>query len=169
MFKPEVEKAILSQIAKEIYSSNLYLAMASWAQSQGYSGTSKWLYAQSDEERLHTIKFINYINDRGGYAVIPSTDAPPMQYESIQSIFEQVLEHELMISESINEIVSVCMAQKDYTTLNWMQWFVNEQIQEEASVSIILDKLKLLNGQNMYLFDRDIFALRSAQTNSTTI
>ncbi len=167
MLKPEVEKAILLQIEREIYSSNLYLSMASWAQSQGFSGTSKWLYAQSDEERLHTIKFINYINDRGGHAIITGSEAPPTQFESIQNIFEQVLEHELMISESINEIVAVCMTQKDYTTLNWMQWFVNEQIQEEASVSIILDKLKLLNGQNMYLFDRDVFALRSVDTKNS--
>ncbi len=169
MLKQDVENAILKQIEKEIYSSNLYLSMASWTHSHGFAGTAKWLYAQSDEERLHTIKFVNYINDRGGHAIITGSIAPPVNFESVQHIFELVLEHELMISESINEIVGVCIASRDYTTQNWIQWFVNEQIQEEASVSIILDKLKLLNGQNMYLFDRDVFGLRTTPSPLTTV
>lgn len=169
MLKQEVEKAIIKQIDKEIYSSNLYLAMASWAHSHGFGGTAQWLYAQADEERTHMIKFVNYINDRGGHAIISSTEAPPADFDGVQHIFEQVLEHELMISESINHIVEVCMLAKDFTTLNWMQWFVNEQIQEEASVSVILDKLRLLEGQNMYIFDRDVFALRAASAAKATI
>lgn len=169
MLKLEIETAILKQIEKEIYSSNLYLSMASWTHSHGYAGTSKWLYAQSDEERLHALKLINYLNDRGGHATITATMAPPVNFESVQQVFEQVLEHELVISESINNIVGICLEAKDYPTQNWLQWFVNEQIQEEASVSAILDKLKLLGGQNMYLFDRDVFALRqTAATNGNT-
>lgn len=169
MLKQEVEKVIISQIEKEIYSSNLYLSMASWAQSHGFGGTAQWLYAQADEERLHMLKFVNYVNDRGGHAIISATNAPPAQFEGVQHIFEQVLEHELMISESINHMVETCMVAKDFTTLNWLQWFVNEQIQEEASVSIILDKLKLLDGQNMYIFDRDVFALRQSAAAKETI
>ena len=115
------------------------------------------------------LKFVNYVNDRGGHAIISATDAPPAQFEGVQHIFEQVLEHELMISDSINHMVETCMLAKDFTTLNWLQWFVNEQIQEEASVSIILDKLKLLDGQNMYIFDRDVFALRQSAAAKETI
>ncbi len=158
----KVEELIVRQIEREAYSSNLYLAMASWAERSGLAGTAQWLYVQADEERLHLLKFIAYINERGGKAIIPALEQPPVDYASIKQAFEQVLEHEEFITNSIHEIVAVCTSEKDFTTLNWIQWFVNEQIEEEKNVRTILDKIKLAGDTNLYFFDKDIMALRAA-------
>lgn len=163
MLPKKVEEALVSQIVKEGYSSNLYLAMASWAEGQGLEGISTWLYVQSEEERTHMLKLIHYVNERGGTAIIPAFEQPPVEYAGVKPMFEQVLKHEEFISASINEIVAVCIAEKDFTTQNWVQWFVNEQIQEEKSARAILDKLKILGENNLYLFDRDIMSLRAAE------
>lgn len=163
MLNKKVEEILNTQIQKEDYSSQLYLAMASWADNQGYSGVSQWLYAQSDEERVHMLKIINYVNERDGVAVIPGMDKPPADFKNLPEMFDAVLKHEQYISASINEIVAVCMEQKDYTTHNWIQWFVEEQIEEEASVKEIIDKLNLVGDKNLYMFDRDIMGMRGAE------
>ena len=163
MLTKKVEEALVSQIVKEGYSSNLYLAMASWAESEGLEGISKWLYIQADEERLHMLKIVHYVNDRGGKAVIPAFEQPPVKFTGVKSMFEKVLEHEEFISASINEIVGVCGSELDFTTHNWIQWFVNEQIQEEKSARTIMDKLKILGETNLYQFDRDILSLRVSE------
>ncbi len=162
MINKKVEKKMVEQVEKEAYSSNLYLAMASWAECNGYEGVSGWLYAQADEERLHMLKMIKYVNERGGKAIIPALEKPPVDYASVQKLFDKVLEHEQYISASINDIVGVCFEEKDFTTQNWLQWFVTEQIEEEASVSAIIDKLKLVGDRNLYMFDRDILSMRGA-------
>jgi ferritin len=163
----KVEAILNEQVSKEAYSSHLYLAMASWAENEGFSGTAQWLYVQADEERMHMLKFVRYINDRGGKAVLPEIKKPPMKFSGVKSMFEEVLKHERYISDSINEIVFLCAQEKDFTTHNWVQWFVTEQIEEETNARTILDKLKLLGETNMYLFDRDIFAMRSATPAAT--
>lgn len=163
MLNENVEKALVAQIEKEGYSSNLYLAMASWAESEGFSGIAQWLYAQSDEERMHMLKIIDYVNDRGGKTIIPAFDKPAEEYGDIHTMFQKVLEHEQFVTKSINEIVAVTMEEKDYTTHNWIQWFVTEQIEEESSVNAILDKLKMLGDRNLYVFDRDIMNMRGAE------
>jgi ferritin len=162
MLNKKVEKILNEQVEKEGYSSSLYLAMASWAEVKGMAGVAEWLYIQSDEERLHMLKFIKYINERGGKAVIPSFKEPGKEFTAVKKMFEEVLKHEQFITDSINKIIAVCVAEKDFTTQNWVQWFVNEQIEEEANATKILDKLNLLGDNNLYLFDRDIMSLRTA-------
>ncbi|MFT3738631.1 MAG: ferritin [Breznakibacter sp.] len=161
MLNKNVEKALVAQIEKEAYSSNLYLAMASWAENKGFKGIAEWLYAQADEERLHMLKFVKYVNERGGNAIISSIQQPPAEYASIKVLFTEVLKHEQYVSQSINDIVGVSYDSKDFTTVTWLQWFVNEQIEEEASAQEIIDKLNLLGSDNLYLLDRDIVGLRS--------
>ena len=151
------------QIEKEGYSSNLYLAMASWAENQGYKGISDWLYAQSEEERMHMLKFIAYINERDGKAAIPAFEKPAFKVKTVKDLFEAVLKHENFITASINEIVALTMQEKDFSSYNWVQWFVTEQIEEESNVKTILDKLNLVGESNLYLFDRDIMTLRAAE------
>lgn len=163
MLNKKVEKVLVEQIEKEGYSSNLYLAMASWAESNGLEGTSKWLYAQADEERMHMLKFVAYVNERGGHAIVPTFKQPPVDYKNVREVFEMVYEHEQFVTASINNIVAVCLDEKDFTTHNWIQWFVTEQIEEEASASAIIDKLKLLGDNNLYMFDRDIMGMRGAE------
>lgn len=161
MLNKKVEKILNEQVEKEGYSSSLYLAMASWAEVNGLAGIAGWLYAQSDEERMHMLKIVKFVNERGGKAVIPAFKQPGKEYTAVKKMFEEVLKHEQYISASINEIVAVCMAEKDYTTLNWIQWFVNEQIEEETNATTILDKLNLMGDKNLYVFDRDIMSLRA--------
>ncbi|MCU4165371.1 ferritin [Carboxylicivirga caseinilyticus] len=160
MLNKNVEEALVKQIEKEAYSSNFYLAMAVWADTNGFEGTAKWFYAQADEERLHMLKFIKYVNERGGKSVIPSIEQPPYDYKDMKEVFAKTLEHEQYVTQLINDIIAVCVEEKDYTTQTWMQWFVNEQIEEEASVAAINDKLRILGDHSLYMFDRDILAMR---------
>jgi len=166
MLNKRVEEVLVNQIEKEAYSSNLYLAMAVWADTNGFDGISQWLYAQAEEERLHMMKFIKYVNERGGKAVISAIEQPPAEYTDVKHVFEKVLEHEQYVTELINTVVGVCLEEKDFTTHNWIQWFVTEQIEEEASVQSINDKLRLLGDHNLYMFDRDIMAMRKSMAAS---
>jgi len=162
MLPKKVEEILNVQVEKEDYSSQLYLAMASWAENKGMEGVAGWLYAQSEEERLHMLKLVKYINERDGVAVIQGMETPPSDFKDVFSMFDQVLEHEKYISASINEIVAVCIAEGDFTTQNWIQWFVNEQIEEESAARAIIDKLNLVGKNNLYMFDRDIMSTRGA-------
>lgn len=162
MLTEKVLAGLNDQIGKEDYSSQLYLSMASWAEFKGYEGISSWLYAQAEEERVHMLRLVRYINERDGHAVVPGIETPPGDFGNVFDMFDKVLAHEKFISGSINEIVAVCIEEKDFTTWNWIQWFVNEQIEEEASARAIIDKLKLVGKENLYLFDRDIMAMRQS-------
>jgi ferritin len=166
MLNKKVEELCNRQVEREGYSSNLYLSMAVWAETNGYPGISEWLYAQAEEERIHFLKFIKYINERGGTAVIPAFKKPTPKFKNIGQLFEEVLSHEQFITASINEIVHLTFQEKDYNTNNFLQWFVTEQIEEEASVRSVIDKLKLVGTANLYIFDRDIMSLRSAGAGS---
>ena len=166
MLKKKVEELCNRQVEREGYSSTLYLAMASWAENNGLPGIATWLYAQAEEERIHFLKFIKYINERGGSAVLPAFKKPPTEFKGTEELFKQVLSHEEFITASINEIVHLTLEEKDYNTHNFLQWFVTEQVEEEASVRIILDKLKLVGPANLYIFDRDIPGLRRTAANA---
>lgn len=160
MLKKKIEDICNRQVEREGYSSNLYLAMASWAETNGFSGVASWLYAQAYEERIHFLKFIKYINERNGNAVIPALKQPPSDFKGVEEMFKEVLKHEEFITASINEIVGLTLDEKDFNTHNFLQWFVTEQVEEESSVKTILDKLRLIGKNNMYQFDRDISGLR---------
>lgn len=166
MLSKKVETALNDQIKKEAFSSQLYLSMASWAENKGYSGSAEFLYEQAEEERMHMLKLFRYVNDREGHALASEIEAPEQQFENIKQLFEEVFKHEKFISESINELVGLCMDKKDFTTQNFLQWYVTEQIEEESTARSILDRLNLLgeDQSKMYLFDRDIMNLRSEQT-----
>jgi ferritin len=160
MLKKTIEDICNRQIEREGFSSNLYLAMASWAETSGLSGVAGWMYAQADEERIHMLKFIRYINERGGKAIIPALKQPASAFKSVEDVFKEVLKHEEFVTASINEIVALTLDEKDFNTHNFLQWFVMEQVEEEASVKNILDKVRLVGKNNMYEFDRDVMSLR---------
>ena len=161
MLKKKIENICNRQVHREAYSAHLYLAMASWAENNGYSGVAGWLYSQANEERLHMMKFIKYINERGGKAVMPALKKPGAEYKTVENVFREVLKHEEFVTASINEIVALTLEEKDFNTHNFLQWFVMEQVEEEASVRNILDKVRLVGKNNMYQFDRDIQSLRT--------
>ena len=164
MFKKKIEDICNRQVEREAYSSNLYLAMAIWAETNGLAGIASWLYAQAEEEKLHMLKFIKYINERGGKAIIPALKKPVAEFKSVEDMFKEVLKHEEFVTASINEIVALTLDEKDFNTHNFLQWFVTEQVEEEASVKAILDKVRLVGKNNMYQFDRDILGLRTPST-----
>jgi len=155
---PRVEKALNDQIQKEASSSQYYLAMASWSEANGLNGTAKFMYAHSDEERFHMLKLIKFVNERGGRAEIAAVSIPPKEFNDLKNVFESLLSHEIRVTESINELVDVCLQEKDYTTHNFVQWYVSEQLEEEALARTMLDKLRLIGNDQggMYLFDRDL-------------
>lgn len=160
MLPEKVEELCNRQIEREGFSSNLYLAMASWSENKGMNGIATWLYAQAEEEKGHMLKFIKYMNERNGTAVIPAFKQPPVKYKGVKEMFNEVLKHEQFISASINEVLEGAMASNDHATVNWIQWFVNEQVEEESSVQVIIDKLSLAGEHGLYFLDRDIMNLR---------
>jgi len=153
-----VEKALNDQIKMEASSSQFYLAMASWAETQGLNGTAQFMYMHSDEERFHMLKLVKFVNERGGTAVIPGLDNPPAVFDSLTKVFELLLEHELQVTDSINNLVDVCLQEKDYTTHNFVQWYVSEQLEEEALARTILDKVNMIGEDKagLYMLDRDL-------------
>ncbi len=163
MLSKKMEKILNEQVGKEAYASQLYLSMASWAEVEGLEGISTWFYAQSEEERDHMLRFIHYINERGGHATVPMVEEPPKKFKGVKAVFEASLEHEQMVTRAINDIVALSLDEKDFTTHNWIQWFVDEQLEEESSVQGIIDKLNLLGNDNLYMFDRDIMSMRGEE------
>ena len=165
MIKEPVEKAIINQIKNEEHSSRLYLSMASWCQVKGYPGAAAFLFKQTDEERMHMLKFVHYLNDRAGYSKLLALDDPTAEYSSLLDVFEKVMIHEEFITQSINDLYEVALESKDYTTGNYLQWFINEQIEEERTMHGILDKMKLAGNEAGGLFhiDKELSALAAAK------
>ena len=158
MLKETIEVSLNQQIKIEAESSQIYLAMASWAETEGLGGAAQFLYKHSDEERMHMLKLVKFVNERGGKAFISDLDAPPTTFESITEIFKTLLQHEIHVTQKINEVVDICLSEKDYTTHNFIQWYVSEQLEEEALARTIVDKLNMIGEDKggLYLFDRDL-------------
>src|SRR3954462_12530213 len=161
MLSPHLSKSLNKQIELEGFSSQYYLAMASWAETQGLNGVSTFLYHHADEERLHMLKLIKFVNERGGHGVVPALKQPPVTFKSVKSVFEEILKHEMSVTADINGLVDATLKEKDYTTHNFLQWYVSEQIEEEALARQIVDKLKLIGDDKsgLYFFDRDLEGL----------
>ncbi|MFP4471756.1 MAG: ferritin [Bacteroidales bacterium] len=157
MISKKLENAINDQIKLEEQSSRIYMAMASWCDVNGLTGAAKFLYAHSDEERGHMLKFVNFLNDRGGHARLQQVEQPEADYKSIDKLFDQVLHHEQFVTKKINELVDICLEEKDHTTNNFLQWFVNEQIEEESLAQEIVDKIKLVGDAKAAHFHIDMF------------
>jgi ferritin len=168
MLKSGVETALNEQIKREEHSSRIYLSMAIWCEANGFPGAATFLYRQSDEERMHQLKLVRYVNDRGGKAVLKPLDQPKAEYNSLMEIFEAVLQHEQYITASINEVYEVTLNEKDYTTGNFMQWYINEQIEEESTMSTILDKISLVGADKAGMFHIDK-ELETMTSNAATV
>ena len=161
MISKKVEDALINQIKLEEQSARIYMAMASWCEVNGFSGAAKFLYSHSDEERMHMTKLIKYLNDKGGYAVLQSLDMPDNKFENLLDVFERILKHEEFITASINKLYETAFTEKDYTTSQFLQWYIEEQIEEESMFKGILDKFRLTGGQTGGLFhlDKELDAL----------
>jgi ferritin len=162
-----IENLLNNQIKYEAQASLQYLAMASWADATGYNGVSGFFYGQSDEERVHMSKLIKFVNERGGKVIIPALDKPKDSYEGLNELFEKFLESEIFVTEQISHVIFQCLEHKDYNVHNFMQWYVTEQLEEEAMARTLLDKLNIIGTDKSghYLFDRDINVIAAAHEN----
>lgn len=169
MINPTIETALNEQIKKEEHSSRLYLAMAIWCEVNGYPGAAAFLYEHTDEERMHQMKFVHYLNDRGGKSVLFDLEKPEGNYKSLKDVFEQVLEHEEYITESINNLYGLTVEEKEYTTGNFLQWYITEQIEEESLMRTILDKISLVGDDKSGMFHIDKELEGMASNNGTAV
>lgn len=154
-------QALNEQLTKEAHASQIYLSYAAWADNEGYGGISNFLFRHSAEERNHMMKILEYILERGARAVVTAIPAPPADPTSINNCFEKVFEHEVDNTKAINRIVKMAFTEEDWITYNFLQWFVNEQAEEETLAMQLLDKIKICGGENasnavLYELDRDL-------------
>lgn len=158
MLKNNIEKALNEQINKELFSSYLYLSMGNYFESINLSGFAGWMKLQSQEEYQHAMKILDYVNQKGGRVVLRQIADPKIEWESVASVFEDTYEHEKMISGSINDIVDLSLGEKDYATHTFLQWFVNEQVEEEATALKILEDVKMIGDYKagLFMMDREL-------------
>ena len=158
MISERMEKALNEQIALEGYASFLYLSMASWCDVQGLEGCAKFMHRQSEEEKEHMLKLFHYLSEVDGHALAPAIPQPPHQFESIRRLFEEVYAHEQKVTSAIHELVALSHEEKDHTTHNFLQWYVEEQREEEALMRSIIDKIKLIGDapQSLYYIDKEV-------------
>jgi len=158
MISKNVEKALNEQVNAELYSSYLYYSMSAWAAAHDYPGMANWLKVQAMEELFHVSKLFDFINDRDGRVKLGAVDAPPTEWESPVAVFSETLAHERKVTGLINDLVELAETEKDRTTESFLQWFVNEQIEEEATASELLGKIKLIgdNGAGLYMIDQEL-------------
>lgn len=162
-----IEKLLNDQVKFEALASMQYLSMASWADSHGYNGVADFFYAQSEEERLHMTKLVKFINERSGKVIVPQLDKPKSDFASLNELFETFLSSEMFVTQQINHVIYECLQHKDYNVHNFMQWYVTEQLEEEAVARTLLDKLNIIGDDKSghYLFDRDINVIAAANQN----
>ena len=158
MISPKMVAALNEQIKNEQYSSHLYLAMAAWSESQNLKGFGHWLRIQADEERGHATKILDYLVDLEAKVTLKAIDQPPADFKSIQKLIDEVLDHEKKISEMINKLYAQATEEKDYRTQIFLQWFVTEQIEEEANVVEIRQKIVDIGEKSsgVYWIDKEL-------------
>lgn len=158
MLSQKTLDALNQQIALEGYSSSAYLSMASWCDREGLDGCAKFFYAQAEEERMHMLKIVHYINDMDGHALVGAVEKPPREFDSIQALFQAVYEQEKKVTDSIYKLVTITEKESDHSTNLFLQWYVAEQREEETQVRNILDKIKIIGtgGQSLYFIDQEI-------------
>ncbi|PIE02694.1 MAG: ferritin [Acidobacteria bacterium] len=151
------------QITVEFYSSNLYLQMSSWCEAQGFEGSASFLAKHSIEEREHMMRLFRYINETGAQALIDRLDKPPHEFKDIKDVFEQTYEHEKWVTLSINKLADAALSEKDFSTFNFLQWYVGEQHEEEKLFKSILDQIDIigLEGRGLYFLDKKIGELEN--------
>ncbi len=164
MVSKRMEEALNKQIVREAYASFLYLAMASWCDKEGLSGCAGFFYRQSDEERMHMLKIFHYLNEMDRFAVTPAVAQPPLEFASVREVFEQTLAHEKEVTRAIYELVEVAREEKDHATYQFLQWYVEEQREEEALMRTILDRIKIIGEgpQSLYFIEKEVEAISAS-------
>jgi len=160
MISKKLEKAINAQINKELYSEYLYLSMAAYFENLNLSGFANFMRVQVQEERFHAMKFFDYVLERGGKIELEQIDKPITEFKSAMEVFEKTVEHEQFVTSSINELMELAIKEKDHAAKSFLNWYVDEQVEEEATVEAILRKLKMINGEGngLLMMDKELAA-----------
>ncbi len=158
MITEKIEELLNNQIKMEGAASMQYLSMATWAEHEGYNGVAGFFYDQAEEERMHMVKLIKFVNERGGESIIPKIEGFSSDFDSVSDLFNAFLSSEEKVTNHVNEIVYQSLEAKDYTVHNFMQWYVSEQLEEETLARTLIDKLKIIGNDKggLYQFDKDV-------------
>ncbi|MBN1111982.1 MAG: ferritin [Bacteroidales bacterium] len=158
MINSKVEAAINNQINAEFWSAYFYLSMSNYFSSIGLAGFANWMNVQFEEEVFHARRFMTYLNERGGRVILKPIDEVQTSWEGPLNVFEETLSHEEKVTGLINELMDIAIKESDHATKSFLQWFIDEQVEEEAGVSEILDHLRLINGegQGLFLMDKEL-------------
>ncbi len=158
MLKDKIQKALNAQMNLELSSSYLYLAMAAYFESENLSGFAHWMKVQSGEEYGHAMKIYGYINQRNGRVNLAKIESPKSEWKGAAEVFSETLKHEQMVTNAIDDLVDLAAAEKDHATNTFLQWFVTEQVEEEATAMNILDKINMVgeSKNGLFLLDREL-------------
>jgi len=158
MLSEKMQDAINKQIVAETYSAYLYWSMAAYFESVSLTGFSQWMKAQAQEELLHAAKFFTFVAERGGRIKLDAIDAPPTEWDSPMAVFEQAYQHEQKVTGLINNLVDLAVEERDHATKSFLDWFVDEQVEEEASADGVVQKLKLMGDApgGLFMLDREL-------------
>ena len=161
MISKKMEEALNKQLNRELFSSYLYLSMATYFESLTLVGMANWMKLQAEEEHIHSMKFFDFIQKIGGRVILEQVDKPDSEWDSPQKAFEDALAHEAYITRNINELTDLAIEERDHSTRTFLQWYVDEQVEEEAGARDVLDKLTLAgNSQGgLFHFDKEMTAL----------
>ena len=158
MLNPKIQDALNKQINAELFSSYLYLSMAAYFESKNLGGMANWMRIQASEENLHGMKFYDYINGRSGRVLLAQIESPKNEWKSAQEAFEDAYQHELKITGMINDLMNLAVAEKDHAAHDFLEWFVAEQVEEEAAAQMIVEQLKMVgdNGVGLFMIDQQL-------------
>ena len=158
MLSKTIQDAMNEQIKNELYSAYLYLSMSAYCEAANLPGFAHWMRVQAQEEEAHAMKFYDFIYERGGRVVLQAIDQPPVEFQSPLNVFEQTLEHEQKVTALIHDLYTLAVQEKDYASQAFLQWFVTEQVEEEASATQIVETLKMIGdkGHALLMLDREL-------------
>ena len=164
MLSEKMLKALNEQINLEFYSSTLYLQMSAWCEYKALDGCARFLRAHAAEEMEHMQRLFTYVNETGGLAIVGQIDAPPIDFESISHVFKETYEHECFITRKINQLAKIAQEEDDFSTFNFLQWYVAEQHEEEKLVKSIIDKIEMIGADGLFFIDKEVANMAVAET-----
>ena len=158
MLSKKMNDALNEQINAEFYSAYLYLSMEAYFESVNLPGFAKWMRAQIQEESMHAMKLYDFVNERGGRVLLKAIEGPVTEWSSPLAVFEATYAHEQKVTGLINDLVNLAVEEKDHATNSFLQWFVNEQVEEEASADAVVQQLKMAEDSpgGMFMIDREL-------------
>ncbi len=158
MLTKKMEEELNKQINAEYWSAYLYLSMSAYLESVGLAGTASWMRVQYEEEISHALKFFDYVVERGGRVILQPIDEVPHEWNGIINIFEETLKHEQKVTSLINNLMDIAIEEKDHASKSFLQWYVDEQVEEESGVQTILDQLKMVEGRGngLFMIDKEL-------------